>query len=228
MEEAAEPLRHILPVLRSRRRALAVEALGSTGGPDAFGRIAPYASDKNRRVRLSALQALRPLTGEGKGRILMRALSDSCPFVRWEAVHYFREARPPDAAGLLASLLKDDVYFVRFEAASALASFPDDPSLPLEAVLRDASTGEKLALMETLGALPAQKAEPYLKKLLNDIDWSVRGHAALAIGASGVETGPALLEERLAREENRFVRDRIEEALARPADPDVTGGEREE
>ena len=63
--------------------------------------------------------------------------------------------------------------------------------------------------------MPSEKAKPFLKSLLDDVDWSVRGYAARTLGETGEAALIAALGERLEREENLFVRDRIEDALAR-------------
>jgi len=211
--DAVEPLCRVLPLLRGGKLSSAIEALGETGGRDLFGWIEPYVSNKDWRIRLRAYQALRRLPVKEKDRIFKEAVMDSCPFIRSEAVDFFRTLRPEGGGEMLVPLLKDDSYIVRFQAASALAAFTHESSFSPEESIRPGSENEKLALIEVFKKIPRERAVPNLMLFLADESWSVRGYAALALGAMGEAAFIPVLEERLTREHHVFTRDRIEEAL---------------
>jgi epoxyqueuosine reductase len=65
-----------------------------------------------------------------------------------------------------------------------------------------------------LGNWGAPEAESPLVRALDDAEALVRGHAAWALGRIGTETARAALSGRLTREEDRWVRDEIDAALA--------------
>lgn len=138
---------------------------------------------------------------------------DSCPVGahRWEPYPEFVPATLDDARPVLRELLALDetAFLARFRGRPIMRAKRDGLVRNACIALGNVGTGEDL---------------PALIGALNDEAVLIRGHAAWAVGRLGARTGAAgwsePLEARLAVEQDPWVREEIELALAEPG----TGG----
>jgi HEAT repeat protein len=123
---------HERPVLI---RAAAVEALGSTGNyavVDEIAGIASRAAAADQPLVAQCVRALGELRHPRGAEIVSWALQSHDWQVRAEAVEAAGRIGLVEAAPRLGALLADDVWWVRFRAAEALAELGDQGRLALQ------------------------------------------------------------------------------------------------
>jgi HEAT repeat protein len=126
----------------------------------------------------------------------------------------------PEATAALESVLTDPQApeSERTAAAAALGALPSQAGLPalaravgasgLSPSLRDGAA-------EQLGAGDREQAVAQLAPLLDSSDPAIRGAAARGLGRAGGAAARKSLEDRLEREEDPGVRERLQAALSR-------------
>ena len=113
----------------------------------------------------------------------------------------------------LVKLLASGSIEERISAARALGAVGGRRSRPeLERALGDESWPLRAQAAKALGKLAIQRSVPALERVLDDSAWWVRANAASALRELG-EPGRAALERALEHED-RYARDRAQEALA--------------
>ena len=173
-------------------RIVAAVSLSEIGSVENEKRLSLAASDPDRRVRASALYAMRRLmVGEAAA---VRALRDEMVDVREQAANLLAEVRPLEpklvarTAGALREALSDESRVVRSAAATALGRLGEPGLVP--ALMKATSDGDDAvanAAVCALGDLGGKAAAEGL------IAISARGgeralHAAEALGRCGVRS----------------------------------------
>lgn len=176
-------------------------ALGRIGAAEAVPPLVSMLSDDNETVRKSAAVGLR--------RVAERANDTDEPD---EAA---RRALDEAVVAALVGALSDPSYAVRYSSADALASM-GEPAL--DALLDACASGKgpaRLMAMRAAGGIGSDEALSTLGRALEDEDWTVRAHAAMAMGEIGPDRRGRRALERLAREDaHPLVVSAAERALA--------------
>ncbi len=228
-EPAVDPL--IDALRREARREdttrgvrLAALVLGRLGDPSAVRSLTDTAGHDNWKVRGSIAGALGRIGTMQTVPTLVVLLRDTNEIVRKGAAVALRrvgettedtEELAQDVAGPLVGALSDRYYAVRESAADAIAAI-GEPALDSVTETAERPGGdERLLAIRTIGKIGSRGSLGLLKDLLESDDWTVRAHAAEAIGAIGPDgRSRRMLRRMLESEEHPFVRLRAEEALA--------------
>jgi HEAT repeat protein len=203
------------PVAEVRRYAC--EALASMGDPLALPALAEALQDDDEAVRCAAITALGRIDGAGRVESILAALADPSWSVRLAAAEALRlpagSAMPPAALAALHSFAAQP--HLQVVLAQALARHGDPAFVPhLLDALTSAHPDARAGQVEALRAQPDARALAPMLGLLDDVDESVRGEAALVLGALGDDTAIAPLAARLGAEPEPYVRARLVWALS--------------
>ncbi len=159
-----------------------VDAISSTGQRELIPilcQILPQASSEVKRDGLKALVSLANRNDHAVREIAAAELGHPDPKVRAAALKLLGVIQTPDLLPYLASGLQDSDYYVRIQAASAIAAY-GEISLPLiEKCLKSWSPEVVEAAIVTLGYIGTQRAEnilfnylsPYLQQLSQTWEW---------------------------------------------------------
>jgi HEAT repeat protein len=143
--------------------------------------------DENEIVRKSAAVGLR--------RIAVAANGEE------EPDEGARAALNEEVISALTVALSDPYYAVRYSSADALARI-GEPALPaMIALCEDGEGFARLMAMRAVGGIGSSKGLGALESALDDPDWTVRAHAAMAMGAIGPDRRGTTALERLAEED---------------------------
>jgi HEAT repeat protein len=101
-------------------RALAIEAVGHTGGEDFAVEIEPLAGDPDKTVRTAALVAQAEIGNRGAFDQINAGLSDPEWEVRAAAIDTAARLALVDLVDAISARLEDEIWWVRLRAAQAL------------------------------------------------------------------------------------------------------------
>jgi len=216
----------------TRGARLAATVLGRIGDPSAVGPLDSVHDHDDWKVRGAIGSALGRIGTAGAVAPLVSLLGDGNEMVRKSAAVGLRrvaaaanDEEEPDrdarkalddpVIAVLAAALSDPCYAVRYSSADALARI-GETALP--AILEICSDGEgfaRLMALRAAGGVGSTRAMKNLDAALDDADWTVRAHAAMAIGAIGPDRRGRRSLERLAEgDPHPLVVAAAEEALA--------------
>lgn len=165
-------------------RQAAIEGLGATGDPRAFGPLAAALADRSGGLRAEAAGALGALRDPRAVGLLITVLSDQDREVRGKAAYALGELQDCRAFESLAAALNDREFDVRATAAGALGLLKDRRAVePLVAAMKDDSNAwAREHAVEALRAIGDPHAIGPLIAALEDSNHDVRGRAARALG----------------------------------------------
>ncbi len=192
-------------------------------GDPKYSRILENLDSPNWKVRRGAITSLALIEDPMVMRFLEVAMNDRNEHVRQAAVGVLGDLGTPKAIDMLINRgLSDESGFVRKDAAKALA----DTGSPwaVDALLycidpnKENYEKERLyfvrkAIAEALGKLGDGRATGYLKELLKDKEWEVRKAAVVALKKIGDQSVIDTLVDLFEKEESRYVRISLAEAL---------------
>jgi HEAT repeat protein len=201
------------PAVLAQQRALVLSIMRDNPHPSQRGFLEACLSERDDGVRQAALQALVAAQPPDLGNTIEALLADSSVRVRREAIAALSERRSERSRQVLLSSLERDPE-TRSETIRALARVGDDRLIPkLIAIFESIPTAEQTLAVDTLGALGAPSAEPFLARKLAHPDATVRRHAVSALARIG--STPALRRLAVAlRDSDPRVRLALSRALA--------------
>jgi len=195
-------------------RSWAIWALGNTGVPS-IPVLIELLDDRNPAISLDAKEALQQI-GEPSIPALTEALRHPHENLRYWASKALGKIRSANAAPMLLEALKDTSIGVRANSAWALGEIHYRGAIPnLIISLNDRDESVRGAAARALGKMgeDSRVAVPALIEVLNDSDWLVRYVAAEALGEIKEQAAIAGLKQRLKREAESAVREKIAIAL---------------
>ncbi len=143
--------------------------------------------EKDRDLRVTALNSLVTLDVDDAAELAVAALSDEDPFVRATAAKLVGDQEDPALTGFLTRALREDPDpLVRRRACQALARVAGDDAGPaLIAALRDPDAQVRLEAIKGAKTIaPGQGSDRLAELLAEDPNWEVRVRAASALGLS--------------------------------------------
>ncbi|MDX6770643.1 MAG: peptidylprolyl isomerase [Elusimicrobiota bacterium] len=217
-EDAAAALLPLTGDLDAGVRALAVEALGKSGGAGNEADLRAAATDADARVRAEAALALFrlrqlkrvPEYSTAAVSVLLSLAEDKDPEVRWRAVYAFSRWPEPRAAEVLARAQRAADGRERLFAARALGKLGVAPDA---ALLADPDPSTRAEAVAAYGA--AKAADRLPAAVFGDESAHARAAAADAAALSR-SSAPAVLEalETMAEKDSPMPRGRALIALA--------------
>jgi HEAT repeat protein/Tfp pilus assembly protein PilF len=172
-----------------RVRANAIEAIESIKSGSIVGIIQPYLDDPSNRVRANVAKAIWKYGDYDVSDTLKQMLDHKDKWYRASAAYAIGEIKDSRFIRQLARCLKDEEPDVRRNAASALRK------------------------------IEFKEAFVHLRPMIEDPNFDVRVQAALAINRCNPEQAPAILADKLQREENFIVQATIISCLGQTNDP---------
>ena len=174
--------------------------------------------DPDQDVRCTAVATLANHPDSDNIDSVAELLSDPEVDVRREVFLVLARHRSQRTRELLLRQAQHDEP-ARIDAVRALARVGDDRLVThLIALYADSDIEEKLAIIETLGALEAPCSEPFLSRQLRHTESSVRGRAVVALARIGTPAALQYLSSCVADPEAR-VRRAVADALASSPHP---------
>jgi HEAT repeat protein len=166
-------------------------------------RLADGLDDPDARARRAVIDVLETLgaTAAPAAPALVRALSDSDPFVRWSAARTLGKISPTSAetaVPALVELLKDADLDLRVAAAAALERYGRAARTAVPGLIRMLQATDadlRVAVIHALGAIgspEAAQALPGLTTAVGDPDPRVQQAAAEVLGELGPVAGDAV------------------------------------
>lgn len=172
----------LMPVFQSalrdedpRVRANAIEAIECIKSGSIVGIIQPYLEDPSNRVRANVAKAIWKYGDFDVSDTLRQMLGHQDKWYRASAAYSIGEIKDARFIRELAKALKDEDSDVRRNAANALRK------------------------------IEYKDAFPHLKPMLDDPNFDVKVEASLALSRCNPEEAPAILAEKLEKEENFIV-----------------------
>jgi HEAT repeat protein len=163
-------------------KMVAVESLGRIGTAKALGAL--FDALKYPELREKAAEMLEVL-GAPATKLLLARLSDPDPKLRAFAIWFFgnteRQNLQLAALPKLLENLTQEVKVLRENAAVALGSMPDVAFEKVAALASDERAEVRQAVTIALGEMAVPEAGPYLERLAEDEDASVRAAAQEAL-----------------------------------------------
>jgi len=156
--------------------------------PENLATLRQLLDEKDRDLRVTALNSLVTLGVDDAADLAVSALSDEDAFVRATAAKLIGDQEDPSLSGFLARTLREDPdALVRKRACQALARVAGDEAGPaLIAALRDPDSLVRLeAIKGAKRIAPGQGSERLAELLADDPMWEVRVRAASALGVCG-------------------------------------------
>jgi hypothetical protein len=211
---AEKNIRELIRVLRIPDVAVQKEATRALGtlGSDAVDHLIAALTTRDTMMKLGVVEALGRIRDPRCVDPLLACLDDESNEVRWVTAIALGEIEDPKAIGSLSRLLRDPDKYVRYGAAFALTRIgwkPNDqteralyflgleewkvlkeigiPSIPaLSSAMKDRDVNVRLKVLETLGDLRCNEAEPIVLKALSDGNSDVRWRAVLTSQKIGI------------------------------------------
>ena len=156
--------------------------------PENLATLRELLGDKNRDLRVTALNSLVTLGVDDAADLAVAALRDEDAFVRATAAKLVGDQDDPSLSGFLARVLREDPdALVRKRACQALAETAGDEAGPaLISALRDPDSLVRLeAIKGAKKIAPGQGSSRLAELLAEDPMWEVRVRAASALGLCG-------------------------------------------
>lgn len=164
--------------------------------PENLATLRGLLDEKDRDLRVTALNSLVTLGVDDAAELAVAALDDPDAFVRATAAKLVGDQENPALSGFLARILREDPdALVRKRACQALARIAGDEAGPaLIAALRDPDSRVRLeAIKGAKQIAPGQGSARLAELLADDPNWEVRVRAASALGlCSDPAAGQAL------------------------------------
>jgi len=175
----------------SRGARMAATVLGRLEDPESIAALRAGGDHGDWKVRSATASGLGRIAHPDAAAPLLVLMDDPNEMVRKSAVvglARVAEADPgaldPEAMARLCTALDDEHYAVRFGAARALAACGERALDILEEAIEREAERPRLLAIETLGRLATRDARTLLRGLARSPDWTVRAHAARALGAA--------------------------------------------
>lgn len=176
VREAAPALLRVSSAVRSKHRAVAIEALGRTGNPSVVRALVKSLDDPV--LRRTAIDALGRVGGDAAARALDEAVAPRAVDASWVAA--LGATRSAVAVPRLRALAREPALAAACTAA--LGEIPHaDAVLALAELLAEPRTARSAA--ESLAGLPAGVVVPALLESLDDPVGAARAHRALVLVA---------------------------------------------
>ena len=156
--------------------------------PENVATLRELLAEKNRDLRVTALNSLVTLGVDDAADLAVAALNDEDSFVRATAAKLVGDQGDPALSGFLARVLRADPdALVRKRACQALARIGGDEAGPaLIAALRDPDSLVRVeAIKGAKKIAPGQGSARLAELLAEDPMWEVRVQAASALGLCG-------------------------------------------
>jgi HEAT repeat protein len=201
------------PPATTRQRELALAIMRENPHPAQLGFLQACLGDRDPDVRCAAVAALSAQHAAHLVAMVEPLLTDPSTDVRREVVTALGSRRNERARELLLVMIGRDAD-LRGDAISALGRIGDDRAVPkLIAIFSGCTPSEQVQIIDTLGALEAVGAEPFLSQQLGHRDPDVRRRAAAALARMGT---PAALQHlgMALRDDDTRVRLALAQALA--------------
>jgi len=170
------------------RKIVEIYELKMNPTPENIATLRVFLDEKNRDLRVTALNSLVTLGVDDAADLAVGALSDPDAFVRATAAKLVGDQDDPALSGFLARVLREDPdALVRKRACQALARIAGDEAGPaLIAALRDPDSLVRVEAVKGAKAIaPGQGSERLVELLAEDPMWEVRVRAASALGLCG-------------------------------------------
>jgi HEAT repeat protein len=198
-----------------RLRESAIRIAGYFGYPSARARVLQLTSDPDDDVQCAAIEHVPFFNGEGAIEVLLATLARSSAGARAAAVRALGHIHDDRASVALVEALRDDVFWVRYYAARALAErrAAGAVSALKSAALNDAAPPVRIAATEALGLIdPGAAADVFIALTAEAID-ELAAAAVTALARVGTtESQAAVL--RAVHDNRRVVRLAAVSALA--------------
>jgi len=197
--------------------------------PENLATLRELLNEKDRDLRVTALNSLVTLDVDDAADLAVAALNDEDAFVRATAAKLVGDQEDPALSGFLARVLREDPdALVRKRACQALARVGDQTSASaLIAALRDPDSQVRLEAIKGAKAVAPGRGSARLVELLaDDPMWEIRVRAASALGLCGDPAAAEALRAAVLTDPVEFVRAAAAKALeeyrpdaSRPAPP---------
>ncbi|MBI2190872.1 MAG: HEAT repeat domain-containing protein [Planctomycetes bacterium] len=208
-----EQLFEALKAPEMRVRVQAVEQIGSTGNPRALPELARVMREDHWDVAEVSIKAIARL-GKPAVPVLIEALGDSRPFIRWEAAAGLGSLGDLSAGEALTRALADPAAPVRASAAEALGRIGGEATVKaLLEILRDPEGSVRQSAIAALGTLQARNALPGILESLRDPERLVRKQAVETLVSLGGDEAFSALKQQERTEPDQALRARIREVL---------------
>jgi HEAT repeat protein len=202
----------------AEQRLAAIHELQARPTPRNLERLRVLATDADRDVRASALDALATCRAPDAAEVGLAALQDDDAMVRATAARLLGELGQPEHAAVLAqSLVGDRAPRVRQRAAESLTRLGGESAVAALLVgLEDEAAEVRLAAVRGLRDLdPASGVSILSRRVVEDPAWEVRVQAARALGEAGDPEVLAALQAAL-EDPNEHVRAAAAAAVRAP------------
>ncbi|HLF94707.1 MAG TPA: HEAT repeat domain-containing protein [Planctomycetota bacterium] len=222
LRTSAPELTGFLSADDSYTRGMAALSLGELGVRESVTAIVPLLGDKDGQVRQLAVRGLYAIADVRATSSILPSLRDADSPCRSWAAAILARIGAKETTGEILKLLADTSDPVRRSSALALTKLGSTELGPALIGLlgpqhpRDVRAGSA----SMLGQLGIQEALPWIRKLLEDREFSVRGAAASALGDLGDKESRVSLEG-LLDDGAITVRSRVVRALWRIGVPEA-------
>lgn len=205
-------------------RAAAARALGNIGDPSAIEPLISSLEDPDIDVRISALKSLSRFRDKRAVDAVERYLNDPIEDIRKNALITLAELDPEKGLRQALAALNDRSWVVRKAAARVIRNLGDERCLEvLIDKLNDPDMEVRRQIVLAVVNLGETAVEPLLEKL-SDPSWQTRAVIVEALGEIGSKRAVPYLKRMVSgrkRDENRYVRGKVAEALGLIGDPDA-------
>ncbi|MDI9618104.1 HEAT repeat domain-containing protein [Methanothermobacter sp.] len=205
-------------------RAAAARALGNIGDSRAIEPLINSLEDPDIDVRISALRSLASLRNERSADAVEGCLNDPLEDIRKNALITLAEVDPKRGVDHALAALNDRSWVVRKAAARVIRSLGDERCIEvLIDKLNDPDLEVRRQIVLAVVRLGEAAVEPLLEKL-SDPSWQTRAVIVEALGEIGSKRAVPHLKRMVSgrkRDENRYVRGKVAEALGLIGDPDA-------
>jgi len=204
-------------------RAAAARALGKIGNPSALEPLLGALDDPDDEVKIAAIRSLSGFPSEESIRAIERFVDHPSEDIRRVTIESLAELDHELGLRYAARALDDSSWMVRKAAAKVMRKFGDIRCLQvLLNNLNDLDTEVRHHILLAVVKMGEYAVEPLLDKL-SDPQWQTRAMVVEALGEIGSRRAVSRLKGMLAgrgRDENRYVRGKVAEALGRIGDPE--------
>jgi len=220
-------VRALLPRSKNPRKvSMLLSAVSASGNAELIDVVEPYLSDRDRRVRANAVEAVArlELTVERKAKLLEPLLEDKDNRVRANAALMLAEGGDRKAQKILNGMVVDSSKWYRASACFALGKLNTSQSVQLVArALRDPDSDVRLNAAKALREVDNPKIINRLGAGLADSNIWVRMYVVESLGSIATPAAYSRLLSHLKQEDNNQVLAALLLALAQAStDPDAT------